>query len=196
MFKTFKHLIFIALAAVTTTPCFALDSMGKFKLCESESFMSLHMARNYLLLSKRDKNSVLAYINKDDQFANNVAKDLFEGVEGGKIQHYADFATTKLMTCIHREDVEFSKPESELRLCFTRVDIPFFLSTFKDQGLSKSQAIERASRAFQNQRVYPTALVNSVAAQMFPPGPETNPDELMKKSFWACVFSDEWSKSN
>ena len=165
-----------------------------FRLCESESFMSLHMGRNYMLLSKRDKSSVLSYINRDDKYANAVAEEIFTGVDGGTIRHYADYAADRLLKCSQEQGMPLAKSRDLLRMCFARVDIPFLLSDFKDQGLTKTEAINRATAALRDESQYPKALINTVASQMYAPGQQTSADRHMKQLFWSCTFAQEWSQ--
>lgn len=167
---------------------------NKFHLCESESFMALHMARNYMLISKRDKSAVLNYISRDDKYANAVAEDIFTGVDSGKVKHYADYAADKLLKCSKDQGMPLAKSRDQLRVCFARVDIPFLLSAFKEQGLAKSEAISKATAALKNESQYPKALINTVASQMYAPGPQGSADRHMKQLFWSCTFSEEWSQ--
>jgi hypothetical protein len=167
---------------------------SKFKLCESESFMALHMARNYMLISKRDKSAVLNYISRDDKYANAVAEEIFSGVDSGKIRHYADYAADRLLKCSQEQGMPITKSQDLLRMCFARVDIPFLLSAFKDQGLAKSEAINRATTALKDERQYPKPLITAVASQMYAPGQQASADRHMKQLFWSCTFSQEWSQ--
>ncbi len=169
------------------------EQVLSFRLCESEAFLALHMGRNYMVLSRRDRSSVLDDVSRDDTFTRGLAEALLARVDDGTVRHYADFAADRLAACADRQNMEFSKPKDLVRLCFARVDIPFFLMAFRAQGLPREEALQQVKALLKDRDHFPDALIDFVATELFGPGDQEPEDRYMRKVFWTCVFSQEWA---
>lgn len=164
----------------------------KFEICDSEGFMALNMARNYFM-SHKNKDSVLNY-TKSDAFLNDLAQTLFLRVDSGEIKHHADFAAETLYSCASREQMRLEKPMSMARICYARVDIPFFLSIDKNRGMAKADAIQKVSSVLENRTVYPEGLISAVADGAYETTATSQVRKLMGTVFWSCYYNKEWSK--
>lgn len=180
-----------AILACAAMPAAASDEDAErtFRLCDSEGFMALNMGRNYML-GKRDKANVLPYLRADDEFAQDMAKELFRRVDAGEIRHYADFAAEKLHACSRREKMELTQPAEKTRLCYARADVPFFVGSDKEDGLSKSRAVAQTAKRLVDRALYPERLI-SVAADMLYDDPPMDMRKAMGMVFWSCMNAED-----
>src|SRR3954469_4532705 len=125
-FLAFAALSIPAFVAAQAPPAGASPkAVAAFRTCDAEGFMALNIGRNYML-GKRDRENVLPYV-RGSAFAQALAYELFDRVDKGEIQHYADFATEKLQDCALREGMDLQVSMTKARTCYARTDIPFFL---------------------------------------------------------------------
>ncbi|MFM8899104.1 MAG: hypothetical protein ACKOF9_04040 [Burkholderiales bacterium] len=159
---------------------------NSFQVCESEAFMSLSVARQYIA-SGKDRSSVLPYVGEtlDNK---TLAEEVFRRVDAGQIRHHATFATEKLYECASREGAALTVPPKEAELCFAKVDIPFLLFLAKENGLSKADAIARVGQQTRNQGQVPSALVSSVAERVYPSSTVEQTNRTMRALFWSCMY--------
>ena len=158
----------------------------KFIICDAEGSSSLLLARVYFLSGKK-RESVGTYLKTDAD--RQRADDLFHRVATGEVKHYADFAVERLYACAAREGFSINKSRALARVCYARVDIPFFLFVFKSQGMTKAAAVKKVRSMLDNQQVYPEKLVYAVADQVYPSATFASADKLMGATFWSCLYS-------
>ncbi len=177
-------LVLLLLAATASAQ--STSSNASFKLCESEAFLSLNVARNYLLFGRQREN-VLPYLSKA-QFDQDLAQELFRRVEANEIRHHAQFAAEKLAACAMRTGQEFSRPKFVVESCFAKVDIPFFLFNSLEEKASKEDAVANAEKLLPNRDSYPAALIREVAERLYPSATLEQTQRTMRSLFWNCVF--------
>lgn len=103
------------------------------------------MARQYLL-SGKSRESVSPYLGSN-KFDESLANDLFRRTDAGDIKHHATFAADKLYACNTREKAQqLTASRAVAEMCFTTVDIPFFLYIAMEEKLSKAAAIVRVAQ--------------------------------------------------
>jgi hypothetical protein len=161
-------------------------SDATFKLCESEAFMSLNMARNYLLGGKK-REAVTPYIG-NSAFDQELSAELFRRVDSGEIVHHAQFATEKLYDCAAREGANLDQVRTVTKACFAKVDLPFFLYLAKEEGLGKTEAIARVERQLTDRELYPSALASTVAERIYLAPDIRQVQRTMRALFWSCMF--------
>ena len=170
----------------------ARSQKDAFAVCDAESGMALAMARNYFL-SGRKEDQVLAYVGNKEPGAG-LAQKLFREAAAGTVKHHADFATETLLECAAREGMTLDKPQELVRLCFARVDIPFFLRTFRQQGLAKDVAITRVEGVLKDRTIYTEPLIQATAETAYAESPSSDARKLLGTVFWSCVYHDEWRR--
>jgi hypothetical protein len=90
--------------------------------------------------------------------------------------------------------MNLDKPKELVRLCFARVDIPFFLHTFRQQGLAKDVAITRVEAVLKDRALYTEPLIQAIAETAYADSPSGDARKLMGTVFWSCVYHDEWRR--
>jgi hypothetical protein len=110
--------------------------------------MALAMARNYFL-SGRNEAHVLPYVG-DKQPELGLAHRLFAEAAANQVSTHAAFVTEVLLECAPREGTKLDKPPELVMLCFARVDIPFFLDTWRKAQVAKQAATARAENALKH----------------------------------------------
>ncbi len=168
------------------------DQVRKFLLCDTEAFMALHMARSYFL-DQKDKDQVIATFVKREHDLK-LAHELFQKVDSDEIKHYADFAVHKLYACASRQGFEVGKPRGIARLCFARVDIPFFLAVLKSDGIGKKSAMTKVATTLTNREVYPEGLIPVVAEAIYSSASQEQTKKTMGIVFWSCLDRNNPSK--
>lgn len=160
-----------------------------FRTCDTEGFMALNIARVYMAGGRR-RDDVLPYVS-GSAFGQRVALDLFEGVDNGEVKHYADFAAGKLQECAVREAMDLQQPAWQMRICYARTDIAFFLDLDRKTGADRQSAEAKTAERLTNREVYPSGLIQSVARAIY--ALEGSPEYLrrvMGTVFWTCLNSD------
>jgi hypothetical protein len=180
------------------TPQTASSNAGKqreiFATCDSESFLSLAIARNYFL-SGRKEDQVLVYVaNKEPGFG--LAQKLFREVSAGSIGDYSAFTTETLFACAQRESMQLDKPRELVKLCFARVDIPFFLSAWRHEGIVRNEATNKARSVLKNRTIYPDELISATAEAVYADKPDSDGRKIMGTVFWSCVYKEEWQRKS
>jgi hypothetical protein len=165
-----------------------------FLVCDIESRMALNMARNYFL-SGRKEDQVLPYVG-NRQPGLGIAQRLFREAAAGTVSHHADFATEILFECASREKMSLDKPRGLVTTCFARVDIPFFLHTWRQQGLAKDAAIARVETMLKDRNVYSEPLIQSTAQTVYSADVHEDGRKVMGTVFWSCVYNTEWRQSS
>jgi hypothetical protein len=193
---------FLALAALLLPPHVsaqapsgggASPSQGAaFRMCDAEGFMALNIGRNYMV-SKRNRESVLKYVRGDD-FAEKLALELFDRVDKGEVQHYADFAAEKLYSCAQRQHMDLQEPVAKATICYARADIPFFLHGDRQAGLDRPSAESRTSARLKNRDVYPSELIRAVGQAIYRDGDPPDLRKAMGMVFWSCLHNDAWKR--
>ncbi len=176
---------FFLILFVSSFPAIAAGDES-FKLCESEAFLSLNIARNYLLSGKKSE-AVTPYLS-DSTFDQELASELFRRADSGDIKQHAKFAAEKLYACAAREGGDLDQPRVVAEACFAKVDIPFFLYSAKEDGLSKSEAIAKVEKLLADQQQFPTALISAVADRIYPSAGVQQVQRSMRALFWSCMF--------
>jgi hypothetical protein len=189
-----RLLALLLLLALSTGAAAQRDQKGPaFEKCDAEGFLALNIARNYLLGGKK-KQSVLPYIS-DNPLGQALFAELERRVAAGEFkQHYADFATDKLYTCADREGLSIGEPRSKTRICYARVDIPFFLYVDRQKEAPKEQAIRNTRRILPATDLYPQSLIEAVADQVYAARDGAQVKRLMGTVLWSCVYSDQLKK--
>lgn len=187
--------LFISVLVSFAWPTAALAQSSQaqtaFRLCDAEGFMALNIGRAYFLAGRR-KESVLPYV-AGDSFGEGLVSELSRRADAGELKHYADFATDKLYECANREHLQIEEPREKARICFARVDIPFFLHTDRQAGVTKEDSIQKLSRALNDPGVFPTQLISAVAEQVFTLQEPPPIRKLMGTVFWSCLYNEQWS---
>jgi hypothetical protein len=160
-----------------------------FLVCDSEGGLALAIARNYFL-SGRKEEQVLPYVG-DKQPGLGLAQKLFRESAAGKVSHHADFATEVLFECASREGLALDKPNALVRMCFARVDIPFFLQTLRRRGVEKGEAITRLETMLKDRDIYPESMIQATAQSVYSDDAGSDANKLMGTVFWSCVYPSE-----
>lgn len=160
----------------------------KFLICDAEGSTALAAGRTYFLNGKK-KESVLSYV-RSSGLDQNLAQELFQRVGTGEIIHYADFAVDKLYSCAEREGLTIGKPKEKARICYARVDIPFFLYLFMKEGINKKGAIDKTVATLKNRSVYPESLITAVADGIYPSASLKESHKIMGTVFWTCLYKN------
>ena len=189
-----KKYLFVLLTGALATGCASRPEAGqeqlqeaKFRICDSEGNIALAVGRMYFMNGKK-KEKVLENINiQRSRIAMGFLNEISDRVTAGELRHYADFATDKLYACARREGLNIGKPRELARICYARVDIPFFLIVFKKQGMEKKQAIDKVSTMFNRGTVYPEKLITSVADVVYSPAGEQE-NQTDGPVFWSCLY--------
>ena len=108
---------------MSETSAESIETM-KYRQCEAEGFDALHMARLYLL--NGHKRDAILELAGEDQDRLKVANELFEKVGSGEIKNHVDFAIDHFFGCLDKEQIQLKQSRAYARLCYARVDIPFF----------------------------------------------------------------------
>lgn len=162
------------------------SAKDSFTLCESEAFLSLNVARNYLLFGRK-RDNVLPYLS-NSAFDQDLAQELFRRADANEIRHHAQFAAEKLAACAKRTGQDFSRPTFVVESCFAKVDIPFFLYNALEEKASKDDAIASTEKSLPNRDLYPAALIREVADRLYPSSSLDQTRRTMRSLFWNCVF--------
>ena len=162
-----------------------------FTECESTGVVALTMARQYLVIKKGDKSAVLGWLGPNDAEARQIADELFDGVQKRQIRHHADFAADKLMACAKRNQLGVNRTRDQVRGCYARVDVPFFLQGFKDGGMPQAAAAAKVRGMFKDKGVYPDAFVNATAAEVYAAPASQSADRYQKAVFWQCLYGNK-----
>ena len=193
-----KNPLIVLLAALLLASCAAPQKTGpeqmqdlKFRKCECEGNIALAVGRMYFT-NGRKKEAVLKNANiQRSQIAKDFLNEISDRATAGELRHYADFATDKLYGCAQREGLNIGKPRELARICYARVDIPFFLVVFKSQGMDKKQAIEKTSTLFHQRTIYPEKLITAVADVVYTQASEQENQKLMGFVFWSCLHNPQ-----
>lgn len=177
--------------ALSALPAQAKDSHIGFQVCDAEGAMALHMARNYIMSGKK-RESVLKHVGEDAQ-GMAMANALFSKVDSGEIKHHAQFAAESLLACAQREQLALNKSVGQTRVCYARVDMPFYLHLAKEQGLDKAAAIQKVSGQLSERTLYPSELISLLAERIYPDAAFEQTRKLMGTVFWSCMFNQEWT---
>lgn len=177
--------LLILLVSLASFPAIAAGE-ASFKTCESESFLALSVARNYLLGGKK-KEAVTPYLS-DSAFDQALAEQLFRQADAGEVKHHSQFAADKLLACASREGVAVEQTRASVEACFVKVDIPFFLYLGKEEGLSKSDAIAKVERIFPDRDTLPSSLIAAVAERVFAASGVQQVQRTSRALFWSCMY--------
>ena len=88
------------------------------------------------------------------------------------------------------------KPHELVRMCFARVDIPFFLQTWRREGLAKAAAITRVETMLNDRGIYSEPLIQATAQTVYSDDAPGDGRKLMGSVFWSCVYNSEWRHSS
>jgi len=176
--------LLILLISLASLPASAAGE-ASFKTCESESFLALSVARNYLLGGKKE--AVTPYLS-DSAFDQALAEQLFRQAEAGELKHHSQFAADKLLACASREGVALEQTKTTVEACFVKVDVPFFLYLGKEEGLSKSDAIAKVERTLPDRNTFPSPLIAAVAERVFAASSVQQVQRSSRAMFWSCMY--------
>jgi hypothetical protein len=160
-----------------------------FLLCSSEGLLALHMARSYIS-SNRDRNAVLPYIGPST-FDKELAAELFRRVDAGEIAYHFDFATDKLYACGARLGVPLPRPWTLARACYARLDLPLLYYATKQRRVPKADAIQTALKKTPDRKIYPEAMLVSLADETYKSDTEDDLRRLMETVFWRCMLAEK-----
>lgn len=156
-----------------------------FRACDAQAFLALNIARNYLM-SERNRSLVMPYV-EGSPMAQAMAEELFRRVEAGEIRHPGQFAADTLFQCAAEMKMRVGASRARAALCFTRTDIAFFLHAERDKKVVRQQAVSNVSKRLSVRGLYPTALINSVAAAVYTPAQPPDLRQLMGAVAWGCI---------
>jgi hypothetical protein len=165
-----------------------------FQKCDGEGFTALNIARNYLLGGKR-REAVTPYIGEDTA-GKAMLEELVRLVEANEIRHYVDFAAVKLYQCSRILGIPIGEPIDKARVCYARVDIPFFLHVDRQKGVPKEDAIRKVRKLLPDTKVFPQELIAAVADQVYETRNPAEVKKLMGTTFWSCLYRDQIKKGS
>jgi hypothetical protein len=187
-----RHFIVIAAVAVSAcqAPSVALQSRTSnakegpsLELCDVEGMQALDIAREYIVLHG-SRERLLA--EAKDSSSEAVVWALTERADQGRIESHVHFATEKLFACASHAGVNVRKSPDEVRLCYARVDVPFFLTAQREVGATKSAAIATVGEILNDRTFYPQELIEAVANAVYDTSRSSDKKQLMSKTFWSC----------
>ena len=157
---------------------------AKFLHCQHEAFQSYFLGMGYFQAKQRGE-ELEAY--DDSKETKQRLKRIRKGDKSGEFKHYADFAATALYDCAREEGLAVEKSLDIARVCFARVDIPFYLLIAKNNGVDKAVAINQVSQALNDANLHPRPLIELVADMVYSnPNSQDLEIEIMRAVFWTC----------
>lgn len=116
-----------------------------------------------------------------------MAGDLFRAVDSGEAPTYAHFARSRFATCLQQQEVPLPAGDTQMLVCLTRLDIPYFFYARRLAGESIETALPRVKAELAGWE-YPEGLVEALA------GPSMSieaPEQVRVLQFFllnSCLF--------
>jgi len=174
-----------ALAQAQTTGDAASASRESFRICDAKAFLTLNIARNYMMTG-RNREAVIPHL-KGNAAAEAMAEEVFRRVDAGQVRHPGELAADVLFECAAQQKMTVGAPRQQVAVCFTRTDIPFMLHVERSSGIVRQQAVAKVAARLKSRELYPMALINSVAEAVYAPPQLPDVRRLMGSVAWACI---------
>lgn len=161
-----------------------------FTMCELEGFIALSAARNAFALGV-SKEAMLAGTKPPERRA--MLEELYARKESGALKNHASFAEERFYQCTDTRGLTLEKKRGAAT-CLARLDIIFYMDSYRAKGATQAQMLARFKRAFAKspKDVYPDALVEKLAPMVYRATTDDDNYELRRFVFETCLFPDEW----
>jgi hypothetical protein len=163
----------------------ANDSREAFRVCDSQAFLAMNIARNYMMTG-RNRQAVLPHL-QGDAAAQAMAEDVFARIDAGEIKHPGQLAADTLLRCATERGMTVGAPRQRVALCYTRTDVAFFMHVERSAGVVRQQAVAKVQARLKSRELYPTALINEVAEATYAPPQLPDVRQLMGAVAWTCI---------
>jgi len=190
------RLALLVIAAVTAAAAQAQPtaaSRAAFQTCDSQAFLTLNIARNYMM-SGRNKELVEPYI-KDSALARAMADEVYQRVDAGQVRHPGELAANALFACAAEQEMPVGAARKQVAVCFTRTDIAFFLHAERSQHVVRQTAVSKVLSRLTSRELYPVSLVNQVADAVYAPPEAPDLQQLMRAVAWTCINASTVAKA-